>query len=73
MGICLTTYLFFKKRGYSDAAIALILQTALLIGIAIDIKYNLYVLIQEETYKFEILEQLIDEVKLIKKRLEWLA
>jgi len=66
IGICLTTYLFLKKRGYSDAAIALILQTTLIIGLAIDIKYNLYILIQVETYKFEILEKLVDEVKLIK-------
>jgi len=67
IGIYLTTYLFLKKRGYSDLVTVLTLQIILMIVIVIDTEYNLYSLMQVETIKLETLDKLVQEVDTMKK------
>jgi len=61
------TYLFLKKKEYSDIVIVLALQIILIILIFIYTKYNLYCLMEVETIKIEALDKLVQEVETMKK------
>jgi len=67
IGCCLMTYLFLKKKEYSDIVIVLALQIILIILIFIYTKYNLYCLMEVETIKIEALDKLVQEVETMKK------